>query len=144
MAEDLNEFFAHNHKMFTKHQYFDSSGLFISLMMSTPLLLLSSIIIVSLLSKHKLNSYTVPTSIVHIKLNIITSHNSKFCWIFREIGFINLQNLWHKWRNCNLKKIFNRRRRNPNEKKYKMKSNAIIHFFKKIICLLWCSKQKKT
>ena len=29
------------------------------------------------------------------------------------------------------------------KKKYKMKSNAIIHFFKKIICLLWCSKQKE-
>merc|ERR1712038_1771937 len=42
IAEDLNEYFALNHKMFTRHQYFDSSGLFISFFMSTPLLLASA------------------------------------------------------------------------------------------------------
>lgn len=45
MAEDLNEYFAHNHKLFTKHQYFDSSGLFISVIMSGPLLLASAFIV---------------------------------------------------------------------------------------------------
>ena len=48
IAEDLNEYFAKNHKLFTKHQYFDSSGLFISLMMSMPLLFISAFIVVSL------------------------------------------------------------------------------------------------
>ena len=47
IAEDLNEYFALNHKMFTRHQYFDSSGLFISFFMSTPLLLASAFIVVS-------------------------------------------------------------------------------------------------
>jgi len=45
IAEDLNEYFAKNHKLFTKHQYFDSSGLFISLMMSMPLLFISAFIV---------------------------------------------------------------------------------------------------
>ena len=45
IAEDLNEYLAKNHKLFTKHQYFDSSGLFISLFMSTPLLLLCSFVV---------------------------------------------------------------------------------------------------
>ena len=45
IAEDLNEYFAKNHQFFTKHQYFDSSGLFISLFMSTPLLLLCSFVV---------------------------------------------------------------------------------------------------
>jgi len=44
MAEDLNEYLAKNHKLFTRHQYFDSNGLFISIVMSTPLLLASALI----------------------------------------------------------------------------------------------------
>lgn len=44
MAEDLNEFLAKNHKHFTRHQYFDSNGMFISIVMSTPLLLASGFI----------------------------------------------------------------------------------------------------
>lgn len=44
MAEDLNEFLAKNHKHFTRHQYFDSNGMFISIIMSTPLLLASAFI----------------------------------------------------------------------------------------------------
>ena len=47
IAEDLNEYLANHHKAFTRHQYFDSSGLFISLFMSTPLLLASAFIVVS-------------------------------------------------------------------------------------------------
>jgi len=45
IAEDLNEYLANHHKAFTRHQYFDSSGLFISLFMSTPLLLASAFIV---------------------------------------------------------------------------------------------------
>merc|ERR1711874_660175 len=37
-AEWLNEFLAQNYKSFTKHQYFDSQGMFISLMFSLPAL----------------------------------------------------------------------------------------------------------
>ena len=48
IAEDLNEYLANHHKVFTRHQYFDSSGLFISLFMSLPLLLASAFIVVSL------------------------------------------------------------------------------------------------
>lgn len=44
MAEDLNEYLAKNHKQFTSHQYFDSNGLFISIVMSTPLLFASAFI----------------------------------------------------------------------------------------------------
>jgi len=45
IAEDLNEYLANHHKVFTRHQYFDSSGLFISLFMSLPLLLASAFIV---------------------------------------------------------------------------------------------------
>ena len=51
IAEDLNEYLANHHKVFTRHQYFDSSGLFISLFMSTPLLLASAFIVVSFRKK---------------------------------------------------------------------------------------------
>jgi len=44
IAEDINGYLAENHKAFTKHQYFDSRGMFISVMMSTPLLLASAFI----------------------------------------------------------------------------------------------------
>jgi len=44
MAEDLNEFLAKNHMHFTRHQYFDSNGMFISVVMSAPLLSASVII----------------------------------------------------------------------------------------------------
>lgn len=44
MAEDLNEFLSKNHRHFTQHQYFDSNGMFISIVMSTPLLLASGFI----------------------------------------------------------------------------------------------------
>ena len=37
-AEWINEFLAQNYKSFTKHQYFDSQGMFISLMFSLPAL----------------------------------------------------------------------------------------------------------
>jgi len=45
IAEDLNEYLSKNYKAFTRHQYFDSSGLFISLFMSLPLLLASAFIV---------------------------------------------------------------------------------------------------
>jgi hypothetical protein len=48
IAEDLNEYLSKNYKAFTRHQYFDSSGLFISLFMSLPLLLASAFIVVSI------------------------------------------------------------------------------------------------
>ena len=44
LAEDINGYLAQNHKPFTKHQYFDSRGMFISVMMSSPLLLASAFI----------------------------------------------------------------------------------------------------
>ena len=44
-AESLNEVLAKNHKLFTDHQYFDSSGMFISLVLSLPFLLLCCIIV---------------------------------------------------------------------------------------------------
>ncbi|TRY71784.1 hypothetical protein TCAL_14913 [Tigriopus californicus] len=37
-AEDINAYCAQNHKLFTAHQYFDSHGLFISIVMSMPFL----------------------------------------------------------------------------------------------------------
>ncbi|CAL1543765.1 unnamed protein product [Lymnaea stagnalis] len=39
MAETLNEFAANNWKMFSRQQYFDSKGMFISLVWSAPILL---------------------------------------------------------------------------------------------------------
>jgi len=44
MAEDINEFLSVNHAFFTRHQYFDSQGMFISVVMSTPLLLAGAFI----------------------------------------------------------------------------------------------------
>lgn len=44
MAEDINEYLSQNHEAFTKHQYFDSQGMFISVVMSTPLLLAGAFI----------------------------------------------------------------------------------------------------
>ena len=44
LAEDINAYLAENHKAFTRHQYFDSRGMFISVMMSTPLLVASAFI----------------------------------------------------------------------------------------------------
>uniref|UniRef100_A0A0K2U7Y1 Uncharacterized protein n=2 Tax=Lepeophtheirus salmonis TaxID=72036 RepID=A0A0K2U7Y1_LEPSM len=38
VSEDINEYLAKNHRLFTKNQYFDSSGTFISISMSLPLL----------------------------------------------------------------------------------------------------------
>lgn len=38
MAEYVNEFLSRNHRVFTKHQYFDSNGLFISIVVSVPML----------------------------------------------------------------------------------------------------------
>ena len=87
IAEDLNEYFAKNHKLFTKHQYFDSSGLFISLMMSMPLLFISAFIVVSL----------------HIKICLLwTSYllrllvYKKGRWPFRK-KFFFLQNFQGNW-----------------------------------------------
>jgi len=44
MAEDINEYLSKNHRLFTRHQYFDSQGMFISVVMSTPLLLIGAFI----------------------------------------------------------------------------------------------------
>ena len=44
LAEDINAYLAENHVAFTRHQYFDSRGMFISVMMSTPLLVASAFI----------------------------------------------------------------------------------------------------
>jgi len=44
IAEDINKYLAKNHHIFTKHQYFDSRGMFISVMMSTPLLLAAAFV----------------------------------------------------------------------------------------------------
>jgi len=46
-AESINEHLAKDHSWLTKHQYFDSPGLFISVMMSMPFLFFSSLIVVS-------------------------------------------------------------------------------------------------
>ena len=48
VAEDINTYLAKNYKVFTKHQYFDSPGLFISVIMSMPFLFDTCIIIVTL------------------------------------------------------------------------------------------------
>ena len=44
--------------LFASEQYFDSPGLFISVVFSTPMLFNSLIIIVSILNDYMLNSYT--------------------------------------------------------------------------------------
>lgn len=38
-SEYINEWAAHNYKLFSEEQYFDSNGMFISILLSTPLLL---------------------------------------------------------------------------------------------------------
>nr|ACO11223.1 Transmembrane protein 18 [Caligus rogercresseyi] len=45
VSEDINEYLARNHKLFTRYQYFDSSGTFISLFMSLPLLFFCTLIL---------------------------------------------------------------------------------------------------
>jgi len=60
MAEYVNEILSQHHRIFTKHQYFDSNGLFISIVVSLPMLLNCTTILVSwiwmsvrLLKEHK-------------------------------------------------------------------------------------------
>ena len=127
--------------MFTKHQYFDSSGLFISLMMSTPLLLLSSIIIVSLLSKHKLLYSTTDNSISnwillrHIILNFVEFSGKLVLSIYRTYDTSEEIAIWKK--------------SSTDKEEIRMKKNTkwnlmqLYISLKKNICLLWCSKQKK-
>jgi len=46
MAEYINEFLSRHHRVFTKHQYFDSYGLFISIVVSLPMLVNCTAILV--------------------------------------------------------------------------------------------------
>ena len=47
LAESLNRFLGKNWKSFSSHNYFDPSGLFMSVLWSGPLLVISMIILVS-------------------------------------------------------------------------------------------------
>jgi len=45
LSEKINEYAAQNWRLFAREQYFDSNGLFISIMFSTPIILNTSIIV---------------------------------------------------------------------------------------------------
>jgi len=47
MAEYVNEFLSRHHRIFTKHQYFDSNGLFISIVVSLPMLVNCTTILIN-------------------------------------------------------------------------------------------------
>ncbi|ESO10098.1 hypothetical protein HELRODRAFT_136896, partial [Helobdella robusta] len=47
MSENLNKWAAINFRVFSKHQYFDKNGMFVSMVFSFPLLFLSCCIVVS-------------------------------------------------------------------------------------------------
>jgi len=47
MAEYINEFLSRHHRVFTKHQYFDSYGLFISIVVSLPMLVNCTAILIN-------------------------------------------------------------------------------------------------
>ncbi|XP_064597674.1 transmembrane protein 18-like [Liolophura sinensis] len=77
MSENINEWAAQNWKLFAHQQYFDSNGLFISLLFSTPLLINCLVIVVLWLWNAGIMLVQVKQSQIRRDIRAAREENSK-------------------------------------------------------------------